>query len=166
MQKEITIQPLSTRVFEPFGNVIEIDAGEAITINDGFATRYHDLAEVDVCEMAGRPLISIFRGRPRPFPLHIHMMERHPLASQAFIPMGPNRFVVVVALPGEEVGADDLHAFITNGSQGVNYARGVWHFPLIVLAEEQDFAVIDRGGDGTNCDKQYFDNSVRCLVRI
>ncbi|MBT6931252.1 MAG: ureidoglycolate lyase, partial [Proteobacteria bacterium] len=27
---------------------------------------------------------------------------------------------------------------------------GVWHHPLLVLVEQQDFIVIDRGGPGDN----------------
>ena len=72
------------------------------------------------------------------------MMERHPLASQAFIPLHKNPFLIVVAPPGERVDPESLSAFVTNGLQGVNYTRGVWHFPLIGLGEEQDFLVVDR----------------------
>jgi ureidoglycolate lyase len=102
MEREITVRPLTRQDFEPFGDIIEADNGsEAVTINDGYATRYHDLGRVDVSEEEGRPLINIFRGRPRPLPLTIHMMERHPLASQAFMPLHNKQFVVVVAPPGD-----------------------------------------------------------------
>ncbi|VVE80308.1 Ureidoglycolate lyase [Pandoraea sputorum] len=36
----------------------------------------------------------------------------------------------------------------------MNYARGVWHHPLLALDEVSDFVVVDRGGDGHNCDEQ------------
>ena len=35
----------------------------------------------------------------------------------------------------------------------MNYARGVWHHPLIVLDREGDFIVVDRGGSQPNCDE-------------
>ena len=35
--------------------------------------------------------------------------------------LSPFRFDVVVALAGEIVEIDELQAFVTNGSQGVNY---------------------------------------------
>lgn len=167
MVREITVKPLTRKDFGLFGDIIEAGSeSEAIIINDGFATRYHDLGRVDVNAAEGRPLINIFRGRPRPLPLKIHMMERHPLGSQAFIPLHNKPFVVVVAPPGDALVPHTLSAFITNGRQGVNYARGVWHFPLLVLGEEQDFLIIDRGGDGNNCEERYFDESEICFLKL
>ena len=167
MLDEIVVRPLIGEAFKPFGDIIEVDdEAEVISINDGFATRYNDLASVDVQESGGRPLINIFRCRPRPLPIAIHMMERHPMASQAFIPLHKNRFLIVVAPPGDKVDPASLSAFITNGSQGVNYARSVWHFPLIGLGEEQDFLVVDRGGDGNNCDELYFNKSETRVLKL
>jgi ureidoglycolate lyase len=167
MVREIKVRPLTRQEFEPFGDIIEVDSeSETVTINDGYATRYHDLGTVDVDEADGRPLINIFRGRPRPLPLTIHMMERHPLASQAFMPLHNNQFVVVVAPPSDTLDPSNLSAFITNGKQGVNYARGVWHFPLLVLGGEQDFLIIDRGGDGDNCEENYFDKDEICILKL
>ena len=168
MMDEIPVRPLTPEAFKPFGDIIAVDDEvEGISINDGYATRYNDLASVDVNELGGRPLINIFRCRPRPIPIPIHMMERHPLASQAFIPLHNTPFLIVVALPGERVESESLFAFVTNGRQGVNYARGVWHFPLIGIRAEQDYLVVDRGGDGNNCDEFYFNESeTRIIKRI
>jgi ureidoglycolate lyase len=80
------------------------------------------------------------------------MMERHPLSSQAFVPLSAAPFVVIVAQPGPEPQARDLHAFITNGRQGVNFRRGTWHHPLLARGGVSDFIVIDRGGPGDDCD--------------
>ena len=166
MLDEIPVKPLNHEAFKPFGDIIEVDDEvEGVSINDGYATRYNDLASVDVDESGGRPLINIFRCRPRPLPISIHMMERHPLASQAFIPLHKNPFLIVVAPPGERVDPGSLSAFVTNGLQGVNYARGVWHFPLIGLREEQDFLVVDRGGDGNNCDEFFFNDSETRIIK-
>ena len=123
MPKEIIAKPLNRKEFEPFGEVIEIDSTvEAISINDGYAIRYNDLATVDVLDSGGRPLINIFRCKPRPLPITIHMMECHPLASQAFISLQKKKFLVVVAPPGESVDPENLTAFVTNGFQ-LKFAR-------------------------------------------
>ena len=97
------------------------------------------------------------KGRLEPFPVQPHLMERHPLGSQAFVPLAKISFVVVVAPAGEWVRAEDLRAFVTDGTQGVNYFRGTWHMPLIALEAGQSFLVIDRGDEGPdanpNCDE-------------
>jgi ureidoglycolate lyase len=150
----IKIETLTRAGFAPFGDVIDC-AGAAThyPINEGYAERYHDLAKVDVAAEGGRPLINIFRAKPRGLPLRVGMMERHPLSSQAFIPLTPRPFLVIVARPGPAPGPQDLRCFRTQGSQGINYARGTWHHPLIALDDVQDFLIVDRGGEGDNCDE-------------
>ncbi|NPC55978.1 ureidoglycolate lyase [Caenimonas soli] len=149
----LTAQPLSKQAFSPFGQVIEIDAvASSFDINGGNAQRFHDLAQVDVEDQSGRPLISVFRAMPRAEPVQLTLMERHPLGSQAFMPLTRQPYLIVVAddLDGRP---GTLHAFVTRGWQGVNYGKGVWHHPLLALREAGDFIVIDRGGPGCNLEE-------------
>jgi ureidoglycolate lyase len=148
--------PLTRGLFAPFGEVIESDGNPHYTINDGYAERYSDLAAIDVGAQDGQIRVNIFQALPRTLPLPIRMVERHPLSSQAFVGMSGRPFLVVVAAPGGAPQAGDLHAFVTNGRQGVNYARGTWHHPLIAFAAADEFLVIDRGGPGENCDEVFF----------
>jgi ureidoglycolate lyase len=149
--------PLTRGLFTPFGEVIESADNPHYTINDGYAERYSDLAAIDVGEREGQLRVNIFHAQPRVLPMPVRMVERHPLSSQAFVAMGGQPFLVVVAAPGKAPVASDLHAFVTNGRQGVNYARGTWHHPLIALAAPSEFLVIDRGGPGENCDEVFFE---------
>ncbi|MFO1349769.1 MAG: ureidoglycolate lyase [Gammaproteobacteria bacterium] len=146
-------EPLDKTVFAPFGDVIELAGSRHYPINAGTTERFHDLARVDVLENGGRPLINIFRTQPAPQPIKLRLMERHPLASQAFMPLSNKPFLVVVAAPGAAPTAANLRAFVTTGEQGVNYHRGVWHHPALALNEVTDFVVVDRGGPGHNCDE-------------
>ena len=148
--------PLTRGLFAPFGDVIESDGNPHYTINDGYAERYSDLAAIDVGAQDGQIRVNIFHALPRTLPLPIRMVERHPLSSQAFVGMSGRPFLVVVAAPGRAPQAGDLHAFVTSGRQGVNYARGTWHHPLIAFAAADEFLVIDRGGSGENCDEIFF----------
>ena len=149
----LEVQPLSREAFAPFGDVIEAsDAVKHFTINAGNTERYHDLADI-APGPDGRVIVSIFRGQPRPLPFSVQMMERHPLASQAFIPMSGKPYLVVVAPAGEPPAVEDLKVFLARHDQGVNYATGVWHHPLLALDEVCDFLVVDRGGPGHNCDE-------------
>ncbi|WJF89148.1 ureidoglycolate lyase [Paraburkholderia bonniea] len=151
--KTLTIEPLTRDAFAAFGDVIELDGAKQIQINLGTTIRYHDLAQVDVTDEAGRPLVNLFRGQPRTLPFEVKMLERHPLGSQAFLPLNDKPYLVVVA-PAGELDVAQVRAFVTQGWQGVNYAKGVWHHPLIALAEVSDFIVVDRGGDGLNLHEQ------------
>ena len=81
-------KPLTREAFAAFGDVIEIsDRATHFAINDGHTERYHDLASVDVTKDGGRTLINMFRSTPLVQPVALRMMERHPLSSQAFIPI-------------------------------------------------------------------------------
>lgn len=153
MVKKLTVEALTAERFARFGDVIAAEAARHhFPINGGNTERYHDLARVET-DPQGRPLISIFRGQPRALPLAITLLERHPLGSQAFMPLGPQPYLVVVAPAGDAPAPDDLRAFLAQPGQGVNYAAGVWHHPLLALNEISDFLVIDRGGPGNNCDE-------------
>ncbi|MEM5366167.1 ureidoglycolate lyase [Paraburkholderia azotifigens] len=147
--KTLAIEPLTREAFALFGDVIELDGAKQIPINLGTTIRYHDLAHVDVTDEGGRTLVNLFRGQPRVLPFEVKMMERHPLGSQAFIPLNDKPYLVVVAPRGELV-ESEIRAFVTSGWQGVNYAKGVWHHPLLSLEEVSDFIVVDRGGEGPN----------------
>jgi ureidoglycolate lyase len=84
------------------------------------------------------------------------MMERHPLGSQAFFPVTKADWIAVVASdvdgrPGEP------RAFLVPGHIGVQYARNVWHHPLIAVGRVSDFLVMDREGDGINLEEADYD---------
>lgn len=150
---QLAPRPLEREAFAPFGEVIEAsDAAQHFTINDGNTERYHDLANIEP-GADGRAIISIFRGQPRQLPFKVEMMERHPLGSQAFVPLSGRAYLVVVAPAGPAPQVEDLRVFLARGDQGVNYAPGVWHHPLLALDEVSDFLVIDRSGPGDNCDE-------------
>jgi ureidoglycolate lyase len=151
--KTLAIEPLTRAAFEPFGDVIELDGAKQIPINLGTTIRFHDLAKIDVEDEGGRPIVNLFRGQPRPMPFEIKMLERHPLGSQAFLPLNDKPYIVVVA-PAGDLSESGVRAFVTRGWQGVNYAKGVWHHPLIALDQVSDFIVVDRGGEGGNLNEQ------------
>ena len=150
--RALEVRPLTRAGFTRFGDVIETEDSASFAINDGSAMRFNDLAQVDVSMHNGRAALSVFRGQPVRFPLRLSALERHPLGSQAFVPMGVIAFLIVVATDGADDRPGEPFAFLSNGRQGVNYRRGVWHHPLLSLASVSDFLVVDRAGPGENCD--------------
>lgn len=149
----VTVHPLTAKHFAPFGDVIE--AGEeanSFPINQGHSRRFHDLAKIDIEANNGRLGVSIFRSTPLPLPLRIEVMERHPLSSQAFIPLSPNPYLVVVA-PAGDFQSEQMQFFLASAKQGVNYHAGTWHHFSLALNSPSDFLVLDRIGTGDNCDQ-------------
>ena len=150
--RRLVLEPLTKQAFGPFGTVLEIDGAESRLINAGTTERFHALAAPDTGAGGGRTILSLFRGQPRSFPCAVTMMERHPLASQAFFPLAGRPWLVVVA--GDEAGRPGRpRAFRATGHQGVQYARNVWHHPLIAVAAVSDFLVADRDGPGLNLEE-------------
>lgn len=149
----LKIQALTREAFAPYGDVIEAsDSAHHFTINGGNTERFHDLAYIDP-GANGRAIVSIFRGQPRTLPFSVQMMERHPKGSQAFIPMSGHPYLVVVAPAGKPPTTKDIKVFLAQPGQGVNYATGTWHHPLLALEAISDFVVIDRSGPEANCDE-------------
>lgn len=144
---------LTREAFAPFGDVIETDGAHHFPINENTTERFHDLASIDVGSENGRVLVNIFVGQPRPRPLVIKMLERHPLGTQAFVPLQGQSYLVVVAENDSRSQPGALRIFRAGGQQGINYRRGTWHHPLLVLERDSRFLVIDRGGPGSNIDE-------------
>lgn len=153
--RTITIQPLTKEAFAPFGQVLTTEGAHHYPINNGMTERFHDLADVRTAGENARTLISIFRGQPYDLPLTLTMVERHPLGSQAFMPLHQRPFLVTVA-PDEGGKPGRPLAFLTQPGVGVNIGINVWHGVLTALDRQGDFLVVDRGGDGSNLEEFFF----------
>jgi len=153
-----TVKPIKiTREnFSDFGDVISSENIKPIDINAGYAKRFDDLANVNTLKDEGKTIVSIFSAIKRIFPMKIDMMEKHPLGSQAFMPMIETTFLAFVAPPGDLPEINKIKSFIVPPKNGINYKPGVWHFPLI-STEDTSFLVIDRKGSGDNLIIHNFD---------
>lgn len=152
-----TLKPvaLTAAVFKPFGDVIEIDGNASIEINSGNCLRFSDLASLNI-DASGKTGISLFDAKPYSYPITLTYVERHPLGSQAFLPMTTDRYIVVVADDVDGMPQEPL-VFITNGKQGVNYGRNVWHGVLTPIQNQSTFAVVDYIGQGNNLEERTFE---------
>lgn len=148
---ELAAGPLTRQAFAPFGDVIEVEGATPFTINQGFAGRFNDLANVDVGDEGGAANLSIVVAKPRPMPIALQVMERHPLGSQMFFPLQERDWLVAVCADPQD--ATTYRVFRATGRQGVNYRKGAWHHPLLVLEPESRFLVVDRKGPGTNLEE-------------
>lgn len=157
MSRTIYAKPLTREGFAPFGDVIDKSGvDDRIPINNGHARRLPPLGEAVSHGQGSKVAISIVEGDPYHCPLSLEFVERHPLGSQAFIPLSPQPFLVIVCQ--DEAGVPGApQAFITSPYQGVNYHPNIWHGVLTPLDASQDFLVIDRLGEGSNLEEHKFD---------
>ncbi|MCY3879246.1 MAG: ureidoglycolate lyase [Rhodobacteraceae bacterium] len=160
--RDIVPQPLTAAGFAAFGDVLE-DSTAPVMINDGMCRRHGDLAGLDF-DSSGRGGISLFVSKIRTLPYEFELLERHPLGSQAFLPMDGVPFLVIAAAgdsaPGRPV------AFETDPYQGVNFHRNVWHGVLTPLGGSGRFAVVDWIGDAGNLQTHRFERPYRVVRSI
>ena len=135
--------------FAAYGDLISSDAIKPMNINAGYAKRFDNLAKINTSKDKGETIVSIFSALKRSFPMKIDMMEKHPLGSQAFVPMKETIFLSFVAPPGDAPEINKIQSFIIPPKMGINYKPGIWHFPLI-STEDTNFLVIDRKGNDEN----------------
>lgn len=149
----IKTQPLTAEAFAPFGDVLAVVGDPTVMINQGRCARHSDLAKLDFSD--GQAGISMFKSEICTLPCQLQMVERHPEGSQAFISMGNQPFMVVVAEDNDGTPTNP-QAFITTAVQAINFYRGTWHGVLTPLHEPGIFAVIDRIGAGKNLEEYHF----------
>jgi len=134
VSRQVIIQPLTADAFAPFGEIIDASGAPTVMINQGNCARYTDRAALDFApEQEGRAAISIFEGEPYALPLTLEMVERHPLGSQAFIPMSADPFLVIVA--PDEQGAKSLFAVVDRVGGGNNLEEHWFSDPYHVAEE-------------------------------
>lgn len=154
--EQIKIQPMTSEAFAPFGDLIDFEREPDYAINNGMCDRYHALAKSETIGEDANTVISLGRAKPYALPLSLEMMERHPLGSQAFIPLSPISILVIVA-PDENGKPGTPLAFMTTSGQGIQYHRNVWHSVLTPLNDPADFLIVDREGEGVNLEEHFFE---------
>jgi len=149
--KNLVIKPkiITKENFKKFGDMITTENIKLLEINNGYANSFDHIANINTSIDDGEATISIFSAIKRIFPMKVDMMEKHPLGSQAFIPMKETTFLVLVAPEGASPDLNEVVSFIVPQGIGINYNAGIWHFPLIAT-ENMNFLVVDRKGKGDN----------------
>lgn len=158
----VTATPLTSEAFAPYGDVLEATGTPDKIINAGLCGRFHDQARMDF-GADGRACLSIFEAQARTLPYRFDLLERHPLGSQAFMPMSLHPFLVIVA-PDTGNRPGQPEAFVTQPGQGVNFLKGTWHGVLTPLHAPGLFVVVDREGPGANLEEVVLPSPVTITV--
>lgn len=146
----IAAEPLTAGAFAPFGEVIAPRAEPSWMINAGRCGRHHALARVE--RGGGEAVLSIFCSEGITLPYRCTLLERHPLGSQAFVPLGHEPWLSIVA-PDDSGRPGVPRAFLVPAGIGINLRAGTWHGLLTPLGGPADFLVVDREGEGDNLEE-------------
>lgn len=153
MSMAVTARAITAEAVTGLAELIEARGAPDKLINQGHCGRFHDRATIDIDGDAG---ISVFQSASFALPYRLEMMERHPLGSQAFLPMQEGEYLVVLA--EDRDGAPGTpQAFVAGAGQGVNIGRNVWHGVLCPLSDPGLFMVVDRVTAGPNLEEHWFD---------
>jgi ureidoglycolate lyase len=168
---KISIEQLDINIFSKFGDIIQKkNALELRSINQGTTTRYHNISKLSLESKNGNSAISIFSGSPRDLPIEIKIMEKHPIASQSFLPIQDYDWLIVVCEEKNELpDLSTLRCFQVDGDTGITYNKNIWHHPLLVK-KKQDFWVIDRTNDlensSINLQEYHFNNNEIRVINL
>lgn len=135
--QELAAQPIEAAAFEPYGQVLSDPGPDNRTNYAGQLSNGRPGVDANLAVVRALP--------PKTLPIEVTKMERHPLSSQAFLPLDCGRYLVIVAKPQGKDGPPDLstlRAFIAPGHAGINYNAGTWHFPLTSLDRPATFALL------------------------
>lgn len=166
MTSLLEIKPLTAAAFAPFGDVIEFEGNESYPINNGMADRYHALASVELDGDHASAVVSLVASKKFEMPRSVDHMEFHPHGSQAFIPLDASPFIVVVSAAGPAPEVAELHAFVTNGQQGINYHARTWHHVLLTPYAAMRFICVDRDSPDDNCIDYHIPESAQPLLEL
>lgn len=142
--RQLTALPLSAEAFAPFGRVVSAGLQPGAPANQGTAVRFDFCAELRSTRPEAKANLAVFRSVARTLPHDVLLLERHPCSTQVFLPMLVSRYLVCVAPTRPDGGPElaGLRAFICLPGQGVAYAPGTWHQPMVALDAPGEFAML------------------------
>lgn len=138
--EELKVKPLKKEGFQSYGTLIELPETEP-KISDNALDYWGGLASIDI----ENPQVSFLRVKRRDFLLD--KIERHTKITEVFIPLeGISVFPIGppkdVENPKAEIPLDELEVFLLDGSKGIVFKKGVWHWVPYPITETATFAVI------------------------
>jgi ureidoglycolate lyase len=139
---DVAVQTATPRALAAYGTLLGYDAAVQplpIDFYDG-AVQVRRVAQFQAQGQVEMPITTVLRR-----PLTVRWMERHPLHTQAFIPLGGKPFIACFAPPNTDE-LPDIHAieaFLFDGSAGFLMHTNVWHdFPFALVDNTQLLIVL------------------------
>lgn len=161
----LRLRPLTAATFASYGFVASLDGRDGRSVNQGRAHRLDGFGQLHQHEEAARPAVALYDVTASSLPVTITLMERHPLTSQIFVPMGGASALIVVA-PAEADGLPDMaraEAFLSGPQQAFCYGAGIWHAPLFAHRLGALFTMMMwETGDARDCEEHHL--AAPCIV--
>jgi len=142
--KALRVQPLTAESFAPYGKVLAKPEGVAPAFD-----REDFKGWVGVADLAGydpeQAVWSLLRVNRHQMP--VNKLERHCVCPETFIPLTGSA-VLVVAPPSDPADPDarpdesKIAAFLLDGSAGVLFPPGGWHWVPFAISETMDILVL------------------------
>ena len=156
----LACQPLTPHAFSPYGEVLNLFAPAHQTINQGTSGRLNLPGGLDLAGDQGQAVLAVFHALAQNPEGPCHMLERHQLGSQTFVPLTGARCRLLVALGQDQPDLRTLRCFEVTGQQGFTLHKGTWHHPLMAL-DSGAFLVLERQGPTEDCEIHPLPVSVR-----
>ena len=153
---EIAVEPLVSETFTPFGHVINtFEQRQPDKVKGGYATNAYPVLAQRGVEPKDAP--GWYEANANRVPLS-EGLERahfafHTDAGQSFYPSLHSPTVFLVGAIQDDIQAEELRAFYSEGDIGVCLHLGVWH-TMPICVEGEDIYQTTRG------DQDYFEHSV------
>ena len=74
-----------------------------------------------------------------PNEMYVWHVNYHPDGGQLFFPTKPGAFISPLALPGDDIKAEDFKAFYFDGTKGLYIHPNIWHEGVFPLEEKCSF---------------------------
>ena len=160
----LSVEPLTKESFAPFGDVIEY-RDEPLNNNQGRCKKYSALATINTGHSGAIHTHLFLQSEAIQFPYYLQVFERHPIGCQMFMPLNKEPYLVVVTTGYKAPEPEGIRCFLVKDGQGVVYAPGVWHHPLLAMCDNAQFLVADPANAGTNLEEVFFSKEQKYCIR-
>lgn len=146
----VRAEPLTKKAFAPFGQVIA--EGDMV-----MELRGDEVFHLNVLHYDWRPL-------------RCDHLNRHHRATQALVALAGRPTLLVVA-PGErdfstKTHLSSVHAFICDGSAGVNLALGTWHWGPYPLMDHVDLVNVQGKNFETDNEVAHLERDLGVVIEV
>jgi ureidoglycolate lyase len=140
----LKVEPLTAEAFAPYGIVLAAPKGVAPMLDRGDITAWIGFADLSSFNSSSCIWAQLNAHRHN---MPVTQLERHTRCPEAFIPLQGMSVLVVApcsdpSVPDCKPDESQIRAFLVDGSAGVLFPAGAWHWAPYAITEEATFLLI------------------------